>query len=876
MLDSPAAVDVPEPRMPQLLRWLAPLAALIVLAAVGFILHDEIARLRPAGILAHLRAIPRSHVIAACALTAGSYCLASGYDLLALRYIRKRLRYLRVLFTAFIATAFGHNLGFSAFTGAAIRLRLYTAAGITAVQIATITVFYSVSIALGLTAIAGLSLVLSPASAAAALHLQPVLTAAIGGLLLALLAGYLLWACLSRRTIEIRGWALRAPGLALGSGQVLLSMTDLCAAGSVLWWLLPPGTHIGIVPFMGAYAIALTAAILSHVPGGIGVFETVILLTLRGAPVDSILGALLAFRAVYYFAPLLVSTVLFAYQEFNARRANLARARARAAAYVTPAAPQIAGSLVFLAGALLVIAAMLPPLAVRAPLLRWELPPTLTALAALASSLLGAALLLLSRALFRRVRSAYRLTTRLLAAAMVAALLQGLFIEEVPLLALVLLVLALGQYAFYRPTAIMDERFAPAWVAGMCGVLLLAVWVGLLSYHGAPRGDALWWAGAHRGTGRMLRGALLPGLLVIAYLAFNVLRQPPPEPTAARGADLTRARRLIERGGQTLANAALRGDKRLLFAEAGDAFLAYQVAGHSWVALGDPLGARSGVEELMWRFCQMADRHGGQPVFYQTGSRWLARYEDLGLAPLPIGAQARVPLEQFALSGPARAGLRHNVRRARRVALSFEVRSPPAPRTLLIQLRTVSDAWLTARATAERGFSVGAFAPRYLRRFPLAVVRRAGEPIAFANLWPAGDRREIAFDLIRFIPGAPLGTMSYLLTETLLWARSRGYRWGNLGMAPLGGPQPDALAPAWHRAGQFVFPQGEHFDHLEQMRRYFERFTPRWETRYLHAPAGIALPRVLLEVARLIGGAPPRGPAPTPGRLASPDGPNGL
>jgi phosphatidylglycerol lysyltransferase len=374
----------------------------------------------------------------------------------------------------------------------------------------------------------------------------------------------------------------------------------------------------------------------------------------------------------------------------------------------------------------------------------------------------------------------------------------------------------------------------------------------------------------------MLRGALLPGLLVIAYLAVNVLRRPSPEPTAARGADLTRARRLIERGEQSLANAALRGDKRLLFAAAGEAFLAYQIAGHTWVALGDPLGARPGVEALMWRFCQMADRHGGQPVFYQTGSRWLARYEDLGLAPLPIGAQARVPLEQFALSGPDRAGLRHNVRRARRAGLSFEIRMPPAPRALLMQLRAVSDAWLTAHATAERGFSVGAFAPRYLRRFPLAVVRRAGEPIAFANLWPAGDRREIAFDLIRFAPAAPRGTMSYLLTETLLWARSQGYRWGNLGMAPLAEPQPDALAPAWHRAGQFVFPQGEQFDHLEQMRPYFERFTPRWETRYLLAPAGIALPRVLLEVAHLIAEVPPRVPAGAPSRPAAPVGRNGL
>lgn len=846
-------------RFPQLIRWLAPLAALIILAAVGYILHGELAKLRLAGILAHLHAIPRSHMIAAFALTALSYCIVSGYDLLALRYIRKRLLYPRVMFTAFIATAFGHNLGFSAFTGGAIRLRLYTAAGITAVEVATITVFYSVSIALGLTAITGISLASAPVTVATALHLRPAFMTSAGVLLLALVLGYLLWASLSRHAIEIRGWALRAPGVGLGAGQILLSVIDLSVAGSVLWALLPPGAHIGLVPFMGAYAIALSAGILSHVPGGIGVFETVILLTLRAAPVDSILGALLAFRALYYLAPLLVGAALFAYQEFHARRSNLAQAHARAKAYVTPAAPQIAGSLVFFAGALLIISAILPPPDVRVPLLHTVLPQAVFTIGALAASVLGTVLLLLSRPLFRRVRSAYQLAVRVLAAAMVAALAQGLLIEEIPLLALVLTVLALGQRAFYRPIAIAEERFTPVWIAGICGVLLLAVWVGLLSYHSGRYTGALWWAsGTHHGAGFMVRGALLPALLVIGYLTVNLLQPVPAEPAATSEDDLARARRLIERGGQSLANAALSGDKRLLFAEAGEAFLAYQIAGHSWVTLGDPLGEQAGVEELLWRFCQMADRHGGQPVFYQTGARWLPQYEDLGLAPLPIGAQARVPLERFSLSGPDRAVLRQIAGRARHAALTFEVRMPPVSRALLAQLRSVSDAWLAGHATGERRFSVGFFSPRYLRQFPIAFVQRAGEPLAFADLWPAGNHREVAFDLIRFSPRAPIGTMSYLLVETLLWARERGYHWANLGMAPIAGLERDALAPAWHRAGQLLFPHGEHFDHLEQMRHYFERFKPRWETRYLLAPGGIALPRVLIEVARLIGGGAPQ------------------
>ncbi len=846
MARAPAARSSPrESRALELLRWLGPLAALVVLAAVGYVLHRELARLRPADILAHLRSIPRAHVLVALGLTATSYCLISGYDVLALRYVRKRLRYGRVLLTAFIAAVFGHNLGFSAVTGGAIRLRLYAAAGITAVEVATVTVFYSLSIALGLTCLAGLSLAFAPSFAASTLHLGVEWTRLAGVVLLGAVCAYLLWAALARRAIEIRGWALRAPGFALGAGQTLLSVLDLGVEGSVLWWLLPSAAHIGLLAFMGTYAIALSAGILSHVPGGIGVFETIVLLALRNAPVDAVLGALLAFRAVYYLAPLLIGTILFATQEVSARRHDMARARAQAATYVTPVAPQIAGSLVFLAGALLVVAATWPPIEVHAPLLARALPRAVPIAGGLVASLIGVTLLLLSRALFRRVRAAHRLVCRLLVLAALAALAQGLFVEEAPLLILALAVLSLGRDAFYRPTAIMDERFTPVWITAIGTVILLALWAGLLTYHGArPEG------------GWILHGALAPALLAAGYLSVNLLRPSPPEPAAVSGADLARARRLIALGGQSLANATLTGDKRVLFADSGEAFLPYQVAGRSWIALGDPVGERAEAQELPWRFCQIADRHGGQPVFYDTGTQWLRVYEDLGLAPLPLGGQARVLLPYFSLQGAQRAGLRHLVQHAHRSGLSFEMYTAPAPGPLLAELRVVSDAWLARHATGEQRFSVGCFSPRYLRHFPIAVVRRGAEPVAFANLWPAGNYLEVAFDLIRLLPDVPVGTMGYLQVETLLWARAQGYRWANLGLVPIAGPQRDPLAPAWQRAGRLVFAHGEHFEHFAQMRRYFERFAPHWETRYLLARSDITLPRVLIELARLIGGAP--------------------
>ena len=117
---------------------------------------------------------------------------------------------------------------------------------------------------------------------------------------------------------------------------------------------------------------------------------------------------------------------------------------------------------------------------------------------------------------------------------------------------------------------------------------------------------------------------------------------------------------------QALANAALSGDKRLLFSAANDAFLMYQINGRSWVALGDPIGAREAQEELVWRFRELSDRHAGWTVFYQVSAERLPLYVDLGLAVMKLGEEARVSLADFSLDGSARAELRTQRRRAER------------------------------------------------------------------------------------------------------------------------------------------------------------------------------------------------------------------
>lgn len=851
------------PRLPQEIlagdrghwRWAGPIAALLVFTAVVLILHRQLAHLHPRSVLEHLHAIPRRQVLAALGFTAASYWLLSNYDVLALAYLRRAMPYPRILFTSFIAYSFGHTLGFSAFTGAAIRFRLYATAGVTAIDVATISAFCSLSLGIGLATIAGLSLFLSPAHATQILHLHRNWSLLAGLVLLGAVALYALWATLARGTLELRGWALRAPGPAIGLAQLALSVADLSLSSAVLWSLLPAQGHIGFVPFLGTYALAVIAGIVSHVPGGVGVFEAVILLTIPGVPADALLGSLLAYRGVYYLVPLIFGTLLFGSKELATQRAQLLRAQELASVYIAPVVPQVAGALTFLAGALLLISGATPAVEERLAFLDRFLPLVVLEVSHLAGSVIGLGLLVLSRALFRRVQAAYLITVWLLLAGIFASLLKGLDFEEATLLALVLGVLTLGRRAFYRPTAILSERFTPVWVASITGVVALAIWLGVLSYRHVAYSHELWWTFALDGNApRMLRASLAILVLGTAYVLLNMLRPARPEPAVAGPEELARARALIEQCDTTLANAALTGDKRLLFNEAGSAFVMYQIAGRSWIALGDPVGAREGAEELVWRLREMSDRHGCETVFYQVCAERLALYVDLGLAALKIGEEARVPLEKFSLDGAARADLRQAHRRAQRDGASFEVVPPAGVAPLLPSLKRVSDAWLSGKSTGEKRFSVGAFSPEYLEQFPLAVVRAEGSPVAFANLWTTGTKAELSVDLMRFGPEAPRSSMDYLFIELMLWGQRAGFRHFNLGMAPLSGLEAHPLAPAWHRVGNFIFRHGEHFYNFEGLRRYKAKFDPAWEPRYLVARGGIALPRVLIDVSTLIAG----------------------
>jgi phosphatidylglycerol lysyltransferase len=827
--------------------------AVFVLALVA--LHGLGGEFHLRDVLAEFAAIAPSRVAAAILLAAASYVALTGYERLALDYVDSKMPWRRYGFTSFIAFAVGHNLGAAAISGGAVRYRLYSPLGLSGADIARIVGFGTVTFALGVGTLAGVSLLAHAGEAATLLHASPELSRAIGAGLLAAVLAYLLACALHRAPVAWRGWRLHLPSLPLALRQVAVASLDLVLASACLFVLLPPAAEVSFVAFAGLYMVALAASAASAVPGGLGVFESILVLLLPSVPAPQMLGAILAYRLVYYVLPFALALVLLAADEGGRQRGRVARALGWARRSLDLVVPQAMALLVFGAGSLLLLSGVTPAAGSRLAVLDRLLPLPVLELSHLAGSAAGVLLLVLARGLLRRLDGAWHVTMWLLGAGVVASLLKGLDYEEALLLAAVMLPLWSTRRQFYRKASLLAEPLSSGWLASSAIAVGASIWVGLLAYRHVQYADELWWQFALDGHApRMLRASLLAVLLLGSFAMLRLMAPARAPARAPSAADLERALPIVASSHESAAQLALLGDKSLLFSDSGRAFLMYGVSHRSWVAMGDPVGPPEERAELVWRFRELADRAGAWTVFYQVSAEQLPIYVDAGLALSKLGEEARVPLGTFSLEGSDRAELRQAHRRGGRDGLAFRVVPPSDVPSLLPRLRRVSDDWLESRATAEKGFSLGRFSEEYLRRFPVALVELSGEILAFANVWQTGGREELSVDLMRHASAAPHGVMDFLFVELMLWGRDQGYRWFSLGMAPLAGLEKHRLAPTWHKFGRFVYRHGENFYNFEGLRRYKEKFLPEWRPRYLAAPGGLALPRVLLDVTALISG----------------------
>jgi phosphatidylglycerol lysyltransferase len=831
------------------------LLGIALFALALFWLHHVLAQYRWQDILAHVHAIPTSRLLAAVALAFGGYGCLTLYDALGLRFAGARVSYPKLALVSFMGYAIGHNVGLNTLSGGAIRYRAYLPLGLTVMQIGTVVAFGTLTFVLGTALLLGVSLITHAGLSGSMLHVHPWLIVLAGCVLLSAVVAYLWLACSHHEALRYRRIVIPVPSARIAFAQVAVGCSDLLCAAGVLYVLLPPQAAIGYPAFFSLYLIAITAGVISNVPGGVGVFETVLLLIFRSVPADHLLGALLAYRIIYYFVPFGLALALLGGHEVWVHRGPMVRLARLGRTWLSAVTPQAAAIAVFGAGAVLLFSGATPAVGDRLDWMRHFVPLPILELSHLLGSAVGVGLLVLANGLYRRLDAAWWLTIWLLLAGVLLSLLKGFDFEEATILGAVAVLLVSARARFRRRASLIEQRFSGPWIIAVLLVLGVGVWLVLFAYRHVPYEKDLWWQFAFEASApRSLRALLLAAMIAAAYGMWRLLR-PSRQPMAVpQRDDLEQAEVLIANGHDSNANLALLGDKHLMFNVDRTAFIMYQESGGSWVCMGDPVGPAMECEPLAWEFLERCDGMAVSPVFYQVAPDNLSLYIDLGLTLSKLGEEARVPLRVFSLDGAGRADLRQMHRRAGRDGAEFEVVARKDVPAIMPQLRAVSDAWLAEKQAGEKRFSLGFFDERYLANFDCAVVRCGGVIVAFANLWRAGIETELSVDLMRYGEGAPKGVIDFMLVESMLWGKAQKYQWFNLGMAPLSGLEEHALAPTWHKLGRMVQRYGETFYHFEGLRKYKEKFLPVWRPRYLAAEGKFGVAGALLDVTSLISG----------------------
>ena len=524
----------------------------------------------------------------------------------------------------------------------------------------------------------------------------------------------------------------------------------------------------------------------------------------------------------------------------------------------TAAAPWTAAILTLGAGVMLLASGATPSEPERfVTIMKFE-PVLLIEIGHFLSSIMGLVLVMLAFGLRARLDGAWAATMIVVLVAAPLSLVKGFIWEETALLVLLAALLAPFRSAFPRTSRLTRMEVTPGWLVSAFALVVGAGALGLWSFEHADYGDRAWWrVMADDDAARSLRAWAGAAILLFAFGVWRLFASAATPPIVGEeDPDYERVRAILAKAEacKPISNLALLGDKRFLFSASGESFLMFGVRGRSWIALGAPVGRRDERLELLWRFRELADAHAARPGLYGLDADDLPDVVELGFSIQKLGESALTPLETFSLDGRRRGNLRRAWRKAAEEGASFSVVPPEQVPAIIPQLREVSDAWLEGHAGGEKAFSLGAFRPRYVSEFPVAVVRWEGRIVAFATLWTVASKEAFSIDLMRYVEAGPRNIMDYLFVELMAWGAEQGYVAFDFGMAPLSGLDDRPLAPMLSRVGRLIFDRGEEVYNFQGVRRYKDKYDPLWQPRYIAAARKWAIPVLLADASLLASG----------------------
>lgn len=466
--------------MKKYLRYIGPVLVACIFAGAIYLLYHKLKAYSIAQIRESLDQISHWRILASIGLMIVNYIILVGYDWLALIAIQKPLPLQRTALVSFIGQAVSYNFG-ALLGGTTVRYRFYSAWGFSLTDIVRLVLMLAVTFWVGALGLCGLAFIIAPPDIPLELlHKMPLKDVRIlGVLLLSIALTYWVLCFFIRHPIHVFGKEFVFPPPKIAMLQGLVAGVDLIAAAGCMYVLLPGDLNISFMQFLPSYLMAQVAVVLTHVPGGVGVFELVILHMTQTPREQVVVAAVLCFRIIYFILPLLGAALLLAVYEARERK-SLLKETGR---WLSVISHSIAAIVTFMAGIILVLSSVIPTWPLMRNMLTTHVPPWTLPAAHFLCVLSGALLLFVAYGLERQQRIAWKASIVLLSVGIVTSLLQGFNWVEAVMVSLVLICNLTAQRRFYRKSFFWEEPIPLRWLGGAWAVLGTAMVLGWYIYN---------------------------------------------------------------------------------------------------------------------------------------------------------------------------------------------------------------------------------------------------------------------------------------------------------------------------------------------------------------------------------------------------------
>jgi len=300
--------------------------SIAIIAAAVLVLYRTLQNLNVAELMQALKTFDKHDIAIAAAFVGGGYLTLTFYDLFALRTIgHSQVPYRIAALAGFTSYSIGHNVGASVFTGGAVRYRIYSHHGLSAVDVAKLCFIAGLTFWLGNATVLGLGILYAPGAASSIDQLPPALNRLLAVAILAVLVSYLVWVWRAPRKIGNKRWEVTLPRGSLTLLQIVIGIIDLAFCAAAMYMLVPSEPHVGFIELAVIFVSATLLGFASHSPGGLGVFDAAMLVALWQYDKEELFAGLLLFRLLYYITPFALALLMLGARELwlgTTRRPN--------------------------------------------------------------------------------------------------------------------------------------------------------------------------------------------------------------------------------------------------------------------------------------------------------------------------------------------------------------------------------------------------------------------------------------------------------------------------------------------------------------------------------------------------------------------------